>query len=254
MRVERRVDPVPEAGSRRHGLAAPALDGQRRRDLVRGAAEDDDGAGQLVPQVGQREGSRHDARGDRVVAARVDRLDRAVRPEHRHGVVEGDQADRWTSTPPGEGRAERGAHSGDAELDVQPALLQDVAEVARTFALLVRELRMLVDEAMRRERGVPLRLDSREDLLVVYGVILSCRTRRKRARPSDASTSRRAGIGFVDVGAAGADSTVASFPPRQSANCAVSRDATSPTTPRPYWATAPRSASSVTISTRVPSS
>src|SRR6476661_741066 len=179
MRVERRVDPVPEAGRRRDGLAAAALDGQRRRDLVRGATEDDDRAGQLVPQVGQRESGRHDAGRDRVVAARVDRLDRAIRPEHRYGVVEGDQADRRAGTSAGEGRAERGAHSGDTALDLQPAFLEGVAEVARTFALLVRELRMLVHEAMRSERGVALRLDRREDLLVVYGVVLSCRTRRK---------------------------------------------------------------------------
>ena len=150
-----------------HEAALDPLHGQRRRDLVRGAAEDDHGAGQLVAQVGQRERSRHDTSGDRVVAARVHRFDRAIRPEHRHGVVEGDQADRRTRTSAGEGRAERAAHSGDTALDLQPGLLQDVAEVARTFALLMRELRMLVDEAMRRERGVPLRLDSREDPLVL---------------------------------------------------------------------------------------
>ncbi len=39
-----------------------------------------------------------------------------------------------------------------------------------------------------------------------------------------------------------------------SANCVVSREATSATTPRPYWATAPRSVSSVAMSTRVPPS
>src|SRR4029077_20552088 len=94
VRVERRVDLIPEPCRRQHGLAAADLDRQRRGDLVGGAAEDDELSGQLIPQVGQRERRRDYAARNRIVPARVHRLDRAVRAEDRDGVVEADEADR----------------------------------------------------------------------------------------------------------------------------------------------------------------
>jgi hypothetical protein len=94
MRVKSHVDPVPEAGRGGDGLAAAALDGQRCRNLVRGAPEDDDRAPQLATQLAEGEGRGQDACRDGVVSARVDGLDRPRRPEDRHRVVERDEADR----------------------------------------------------------------------------------------------------------------------------------------------------------------
>ena len=198
MRVERRVDLVPEPRRRRHGLAAADLDRQRRGDLVGGAAEDDELPGQLVPQVGQRERRRDYAARNRVVPAGVHRLDRAVRAEDRDGVVEADEADRAARERALQRRAERGLHPRDPALDLEARPLQDLGDVPRALVLLVRELSVLVHEPVRRQGGRPLRLDRHQDPLVVHPPP----PRRNRDRQNAPSTSRRPPIGAASGGGA----------------------------------------------------
>ena len=83
-------------------------------------------------------------------------------------VARWNEADRAAGTTSGERGAERGLHSGRAALDLEACLLEHVAEVARALVLLVRELRMFVDETVCRKRGVAVRFDSREDVRVVH--------------------------------------------------------------------------------------
>ena len=82
MRIERRVDLVPEPGFRAERLAAAARDRARRVNLVRGTAHDDHGARKPSRELGERERSTDDAAGDGPVPAGVDGLDAPVRP-HR---------------------------------------------------------------------------------------------------------------------------------------------------------------------------
>ena len=94
VRVEGDVHLVPQARLDRERLAAAARDGARGVDLVGGAAEDDELAGELVAMIGERERRGHDRAGDHAVPARVHGLDLAVLADRLDGVVQADDADR----------------------------------------------------------------------------------------------------------------------------------------------------------------
>ena len=113
----------------------------------------------------------------------MDGLDCPVGPEDRDGVVQGDEPDRTARQPARQRRAERRRHSGDPTLDREAGLLEHITEVADALALLVGELGMLVDEAVRRERDVALRFDRSQNARVVHAAALDRRNRERQSAP-----------------------------------------------------------------------
>src|SRR4029078_10099854 len=177
---------------------------------------------------------------------RGDGLYGRVRPEDGDRVVQGDEPDRPTRPRTAEGRPKRRLHAGDAAFDLKPRALEDVAEVARAFVLLVGELGMLVHVTMGVECRLPLRLDRRQDL-VVHDYLLDRRNTERHRAPS-MRRRPRTGAGATCWSAEAASAVVsASFVAMHRANCSVRLPATSATTPRPYCATAPRRAKSVAM-------
>ncbi len=101
------------------------------------------------------------------MAARVDRLQRAVRPHRRDRVVEGRQRHRAPGTRPCEPGDERRLEARGAALDREPAVRERPGQPLGAGVLRVAELRVRVDEADRGpDQGLPGR-DRREDGVVV---------------------------------------------------------------------------------------
>ena len=182
----------------------------------------------------------------------MNRLDRPVRPEDRDRVVERDQADRPARQRAAQRRAKRGRHSGHCRARPRGRRPRGRRRGSgRTRAPRARAPdargRSGASRAQRRASNRPRTGSDRRS----RGTSRSPEQGTpERAEQQPEPADRRRRLDGSGDGDAGCPST--SLRAMQSANCAVSRDATSATTPRPYWATAPRSASSVTMSTRVP--
>jgi hypothetical protein len=190
VRVKRGIDAIPQACGRRDSLAAADFHCQRSGDLVGGTTEDDERAWQLLPEVGEGERRRDHPGWNGVVPAGVNRLDRSVRPKDRHGVVEGDETDR-PARPRAAQRGTKGRrHPSQSALHLEPAVLEDGAEVPRALVLGMGQLRMLMHEAMRRQRRLALRLDRRQDPLVVQASSSIAETGSARGRRTRAAGRR----------------------------------------------------------------
>src|SRR5262249_21645582 len=214
----------------------------------------DQRASHLVAELGKGQHCRYHAGWDCVMAARVHRLDRPVGTEDRDGVVQSYEPDRTPGPCAPESRAEGCRHSGDAAFDLELGFLEQITEIPRTLVLLVGQLGVLVHEAVRFERDTSGRLDRRQDPLVVHDYLLDRWNRERQKAPSTSLRPPTVAACWWAWEVADPAGAADSFVAMHWANCSVSFPATSATTPRPYWATAPLRARSVATSTCVPPS
>jgi hypothetical protein len=113
----------------------------------------------------------------------VNRLDGSDRPEDRNSVVESYETHGASWLPPYKRREKRCGHPGHIALHLEPGILERARKETATLMFFVRELRVFVHELQRGEGNRSVRLDGRQDPLVVHDE----RQRDPRKIPAESS-------------------------------------------------------------------